>query len=175
MIIICFSCKAHFSTSKTPPYFDTLMAWLNQSKCYRALCFKVEKVLEKVGSEKVIVFESCPESVLDEVWLGRRRSRYRAATVVGAGWWTGQNWNWARVVHRILLKSQVGLLSTVNIYCLIFLGKSNTVRPRFKRNPDWRDKKWLTGYFYFIKPLFKKKPYLREWIFQINWFFLHFF
>ena len=123
MIIICFSCKAHFSTSKTPPYFDTLMAWLNQSKCYRALCFKVEKVLEKVGSEKVIVFESCPESVLDEVWLGRRRSRYRAATVVGAGWWTGQNW--ARVVHRILLKSQVGLLSTVNIYCLIFLGKSN--------------------------------------------------
>ena len=27
----------------------------------------VEKVLEKVGSEKVIVFESCPESVLDEV------------------------------------------------------------------------------------------------------------
>ena len=69
MIIICFSCKAHFSTSKTPPYFDTLMALrLNQSVTEVATQSTiVEKVLEKVGSEKVIVFESCPESVLDEV------------------------------------------------------------------------------------------------------------
>ena len=52
---------------------------------HRTLSSRVEKMLEKVGSEKVIVFESCPEGVLDEVGVGRGRSRDRAAAAAVVG------------------------------------------------------------------------------------------